>query len=205
MDSEALDEFTEKVPVATLAGPETWPPVDGDLGFHYNRAERLKNAPKMVREYYDGTNTLTPPRGFKVLVANKMNRFMLIAVLITVGVLFALQLFGKKDYAGTLAGMSCELSAFRFEDKIYVSLSVKEDSYEKSKRKGEFSPKTVFVKFSAMNTDEQYADFSENSIVFSGTEDFLRTTFSDYDIISVSAELSCNQEVLELKSKIIDR
>ena len=62
--------------------------IDGEpeLHYFYNREERIKNAPPIVQEYYNGG--LRPVRGFKILFVNKTNRLMFFMILFFVGFIF---------------------------------------------------------------------------------------------------------------------
>lgn len=191
------DIYDEKAPAGTLAGPEVWPPNPGDLGFHYSRAERLRTAPKIVQDYYNGG--LRPVKGFRILVANKANRFMLIAMVAVIAISFGVMLFGRKDHAGAISGIAAELSAFRFGDTVYASLALKPQEKNVPMRT------RLEVTFSAINNDGQVADIQNTTCFFTGTDDFLRTTFADYDIVSVTAQLVSDDDALSLRRVVQDR
>ena len=48
------------------------------LHFYYNREERIKNAPKIVQDYYAGRVNQFTRNPFKAFFANRFNRFMFV-------------------------------------------------------------------------------------------------------------------------------
>jgi len=72
------------------------------------------------------------------------------------------------------------LSAFSFDEVVYVSLKLDENSsYKKSEN--------IDVSFIAKDSTGTVAAKSTDSGTYSGKEHFFRTTFYDYDIIEIGA------------------
>lgn len=163
--------------------------------FFYNREERLKNAPQIVRDYYNGK--MKPLRGFQALYKNKANLFVLLALVFFVGVAWIYTGFNRSRNYAKINEIDCELSAFSYNDEIYVSASFKRNV--KSKKRGEDE---IRVHFTAVNADMQPADSAEDFATFKGEPFFLRTKFTDYDIIRVDALVSVSGEEKELSALV---
>jgi hypothetical protein len=161
---------------------EGYPDGEKPLHFYYNREERIKHAPKIVKDYYEGKGT-HPPRGlFRALVATRANRLMLMAVVAcTILVLFMTVLSGRPDRK-QIGPAAVGLSAFSFEDSIYVSLH-----FESATAQQISVNDPVSVTVDAVDADGQISAQQVLQGIFTGREYFLRTKFSDYDIIKVLA------------------
>lgn len=95
-----------------------------ELVFYYNREERLKNAPKRVRQAYDGTFP-SPPKGiFEALVHTKSSKMMLIVMLITLGfTVFTIFLNGGTSLSkSNVSDVRMELKTFSFDGKLYATV-----------------------------------------------------------------------------------
>ena len=170
---------------------------DGEkLHFYYSREERLKHAPKSVRDYYDGTGG-RPVKGlFRVLVANRGNRIMLISVILFAAFVWFYSSFSERK-SSTVAGAYVTLSAFSYEDYVYASLKFTRPKSKKNKASGDFEKPVsapVTVLFSAIDNNGGISEEREMSDVFNGEDLFIRTRFNDYDIIKVKAVLSSGAE-----------
>lgn len=153
--------------------------------FFYNREERLKKAPQSVRDFYAGK--MTPKKGlFKVLVSTKGNRFMLMSIAVFVAFIWIFSFLSARNISRFI-GTECELTAFSYEDSVYVSLQFKALSDEKLKTRMSIP---VLVTFNAYDNSGALINKSEVSDSFTGEELFIRTKFTDYDIIKITA--SCN-------------
>ena len=74
---------------------EQRPENPGELNFYYNREERLKNAPRTVKDFYNG-KMKTPPRGLiKVLVATKGSRIIFLTLVFVTALGIAISLVDK--------------------------------------------------------------------------------------------------------------
>lgn len=114
---------TIKPPVSTLWGPDTWSPdAKEQIEYHYDKAKRLENAPKIVKDYYSGKGPNFNKGFFGWLVATKSNKIMLFVLCIMLAVCACVGVFGKKDNTDTLSGLEFSLTAFRYEENIYITL-----------------------------------------------------------------------------------
>ena len=200
---------------------------NGELVFHYHREERLSNATPTVRDFYEGKGP-TPPKGiFEALVHTKASRYSLFALLLVMAFFLGFYFFGSKSYEDTLNGVEYNLSAFEFEDKIYVSIkadgwpsdgqpdttadddtfadgAIKASATENSAQSEEVSaqPK-ISVQICAIDNENQIVDkilFTEKNI----KDSYFRTVFVNHDIIKITAEIKDeqSQDKIELSSKI---
>ena len=169
------------------------------LHFYYNQEERLKRAPKIVQDYYSGEFKLN--KGFRVLVANRGNRFILIVLVLCLIMVGFTSLFASFD-KGKIENLNFTLSAFSFEEEIYVSLKVKS-----AKRKADTADKSgteipVKVDFSCFDADKQLIFTKTIEGIFSGEELYIRTKFSDYDILSVRSDVEALERKCTLTSTV---
>ena len=141
--------------------------------YHYGKpGERLKNADESVKRYYAGEGPQAPI----VVLSSIMDR-------------------GAK--AATVGLVPMELSTFSFEDTVYISLQLKENS------RIDFSEHPfVSCNFLVYTTDQQVIYQETVETFYTGKEDFLRTTFGDYDILYVEAVVTVGSDTKILRSDI---
>ena len=163
--------------------------------FFYNREERLKNAPQIVRDYYSGK--MKPLRGFQALYKNKANLFVLLALVFFVGIAWIYTGFNRFRNYAKINEIDCELTAFLYNDEIYVSAAFKRNI--KSKKNDD---EEIKVHFFAINADLQPCDEAEDFVTFKGEQVFLRTKFTDYDIIRIDALVNVSGEEKELSAMV---
>ena len=174
--------------------------VDGEekIVFRYNREERIAKAPKIVQDYYAGG--MRPVRGFKVLIANKSNRFVLIALVFFVAATWIYTGLNKTRAYGKLGNLSLELQGFSFEEEIYVTLKLNDRTVESS---GENAPpKKVNVDFYFVGPENQVMNKESMSMIYKSGEEYFRTKLTDYDIIRVEAVVTCNEEKKQLSADV---
>ena len=161
-----------------------------EMIFRYNRAERLAHAPKIVQDYYNGKMQLGSKGIFKSLVATRGNRFMLFSVIICAAAMMFMWYFGPSKSEDVVRHVPVQLSAFSFDDTVYVTLEFSDPNkkYEKG------STFLADVTFQFNNVDGQLAHEEKFSIKYDGKKQLLRTTFKDYDIIEVCAVLKLGDE-----------
>ncbi|MCR4821960.1 MAG: hypothetical protein K5873_03695 [Treponema sp.] len=171
--------------------------------FHYSREERLKHAPEIVRDYYSGK--FAPYKGglLKSLVNTRGNRLLLVTIVFAFGIIWFVNYFGPQKSSAVLAGVDVHLSAFSYDDAVYASLKIEEAP---KKKRGDFArgiPVTAVI--SAYDSENSL--LSEKKLLgkYDGKEVFLRTTFTDYDIIKVSALCTINDSYASLESEIEKR
>lgn len=159
--------------------------------FHYNREERIKNAPEIVKKYYSGE--MNQKRGlFRVLVATKGNRMLLFCLAAAFIITGFMGFFGPTKNSSLVSGVPANLSAFSVEDTIYVSLKLSEPV--KKARENYKSAAKVHAVFDAYDADNQKLFTNEIDDVYEGSELFLRTTFRDYDIFNIVASVKIGGE-----------
>ena len=150
------------------------------LVFRYNREERLKNAPQIVRDAYDGK--MNPIRGFKVLWVNKSNRYILLSLVIFIGFVWVFTaISGTRSYA-KINNIAFEISAFSFQEEVYVTLKVNDKKADEKSAPVKVDAEVFFI-----NNDNQIVDKKELSLVYRDGEKTLATKTGDYDIIRVDA------------------
>ena len=171
-----------------------------ELVFYYNRAERLERAGENVRRYYDGTAP-KPPKGlFKALVHTKQSRVMLFAVVLSVLVVLAVAFLTGKTDSQSADGVRFSLSAFSFEDSVYVSVKL-------SPEKTAASDGTVFknIVFFALDNDKKTLISQKIALIYDGNETYCRTIFADYDIVYVQADIEAEDKQVMLLTKVVQK
>ena len=176
---------------------------DEQMVFHYSREERLKHAPEIVQDYYSGK--FQPYKGgiFKSLVKTKANRLLFVTIIFAFGIIYFVNYFGPQKSAGSMAGVDVHLSAFSYADSVYASVKMSEAP---KKKKADFADGVpVFATITAY--DKENSVLGEEKIVgkYMGEELFLRTTFTDYDILKVSAVCNMLDSYTSLESQIEKR
>ena len=76
--------------------------------------ERMKNAPKIVQDYYNGTGLKFEKGLFKVLVAKKSNRIIFLIMVFCFAILFITNNFSNKGNLKVINGYECELQSFSY-------------------------------------------------------------------------------------------
>lgn len=171
--------------------------LDGEepVVFRYNREERIKKAPKIVQEYYAGG--LRPVRGFKALVANKSNRFVLLALVFFVAATWLYTGLNNTRSYGKINDISLELQGFSYEDSVFSSLKIfNKNASEKS------NPVKVDAEFFLINNDHQIVEKESLSLVYRDGDQYLRTKHTDYDIIRVDVIVTIDGKEKELFANI---
>ena len=174
--------------------------VDGEepLVFRYSREERLKHAPKIVQDYYSGASQVR--RGLlRSLVATKGNRFMLMSVGLCVGVVLLASVLSRRD-SGSVFGVDARLSAFSFEEHVYVSVRL-DAAGSRFAHQTEL-PLPVLARVSFIDDDGGVVAETPVTGKYDGNELFLRTTAADYGIVRVTAEVELGGESVELSADV---
>ncbi len=173
------------------------------LVFHYNREERLKKAPEIVRKYYAGE--LIQKRGlFRSLVSTRGNRMMFFVLLLSCGLTAFVGFFGPKKNVRSAAGVEFTLTAFSFDDSVYASVKFSEPF---QKNRSDYKDKRIPVSaaMSFVDADSQVVFREEASEIYSGKQLFLRTSVTDYDIVKVWADFTFCDEEIHLESPVEHR
>lgn len=179
------------------------PTDEEQMVFHYNREERLKHAPEIVQDYYSGK--FKPYKGgiFRSLVNTKANRLLFVTIIFAFGIIYFVNYFGPQKSSGSLSGVDVNLSAFSYGNSVYASLCVKDAARKKI---SEFADGTlVSAHFTAYDKDNAVLLEKKISGKYDGKELFLRTTFSDYDIIKVTVVCSMRESYSSLETQVEKR
>lgn len=165
------------------------------LHFYYNRQERLKNAPRQVKDFYDG-KMKTPPKGLiKALVATKASRIMFLTLVGLTAVGLAISLVSNTSNAEKQNGIRYELNAFSFEEIVYVSVKLGESSDMENAI-------PVKLLFSAKDASGTVMEKKEVEGSYTGKECFFRTTFYDYDILEIEAVIQTEGKPVVLTTPV---
>ena len=168
--------------------------ADQKLVFRYNREERLAKAPQIVQDYYNGK--LKPVRGIRVFFT-KQNRYVFLALIFFIAATWIYTGLNKTRAGTTLGGINFELTAFSYEEEVYVSLQMK-----RSKKSKSTAPVSVKAEFFAIDPNNQIGDKRSDAAIYSEGEQYLRTKFTDYDIIRVDVILNVGDEEKELSAQV---
>ena len=163
--------------------------------FRYNREERLKGAPQIVRDYYDGK--MTPVRGFKVLWTNKSNRFILLSLVIFVAFVWIFTAINNTRSYCNINGLECNLSSFAFQEEIYVSIKLQNKKADEKSAPVKLSADVTFI-----NADNQTAGKKELFYLYSNGEQTLATKVTDYDIIRVDVIIKAGDVEKEISAAV---
>ena len=158
-------------------------PTEAELNFHYNREDRLKDAPTVVKKYYAGELPTAPKGLFKALVHTKSSRFTFMALILVLALVVALIFFGPKANQNSIGNTEFNLSAFSFEEKVFVSIKT-----ETKINQTEIQI-PLEISISALDKESQILNQEKIETVITENEEFIRTIFTDYDIISIGVEV----------------
>ena len=168
--------------------------ADKKLKYYYNREERIAKAPQLVKDYYDGK--MKPVRGFRIFFT-KQNRYIFFALIFFVGATWIYTGLNKTRAGTTLSGINFELTAFSYEEEVYVSLQMK-----RSCRSKDVAPVPVAAEFFAIDPNNQVGDKRNGQLVYDEGEKYIRTKFTDYDIIRVDVILNAGGTEKELSAEV---
>ena len=168
------------------------------LHFYYDRDERLKNAPRVVKDFYNG-NMKTPERGLiRVLVANKASRIMFLTLVFLTALGIAISLVERSSNTEKKDGVRYSLTAFSFDESIYVAVKLDENSsYDKNT--------DVDIVIAALDKTGTVVEKNNLSGTYSGKESFFRTTFYDYDIMLIEAVIKSGENSIVLTAPVEKR
>jgi len=169
-------------------------PNEKPLHFFYNREERIAKAPENVKAYYRGE--MKPVRGIKVFFLPQ-NRWIFFALVFFVGATWVYSGFNKTRAYANLKGINFELTAFSYEEEIYTSILVK-----RSKKSKDSNPVNINAEFFVIDPNNNVGDKQTHSLVYAEGEEYIRTKFTDFDIIRVDVILSVDGEEKELSAEV---
>lgn len=183
-------------------GHPDYKPGEEPLHFFYNREERIARAPHIVQEYYAGRGP-RPVKGlFRVLVSTRGNRFMLSSIVVFAAFLWIFSFFSGKN-ASRIAGADASLSAFSYEETVYATFSMKGAEAEASEAdSAAFLQIPVSAVFTAVESSGAECAREESTGIYTGKDLFLRTKFTDYDIIKVCCEVTAASETKRFEAAV---
>lgn len=152
--------------------------------FHsHSREERLKLNPENAKLY---NGELRKKTGlFRVLLDAPGGKYMIFVIIILIGVIVSLAIFNKSN-EDSIGGINTTIKAFAYEDKIYVNL--KFDANKDAQKA------VIKAELSAIDKDGTVIDTKELTDEYTGEELTMRTTFSDYELKSITAHIALNGE-----------
>ena len=163
--------------------------------FRYNREERLKHAPQIVRDAYDGK--LTPVRGFKILWVNKSNRYILLSLIVFIAFVWIFTtVTNTKSYA-KINDIAFEITAFSFQEEVYVTLKINDKKADEKSPPVKVEAEVFFI-----NADNQIIGKNELSMVYRDGEQTLATKAGDYDIIRIDAIITADNKEKEVSCAV---
>ena len=167
--------------------------VEGEetIVFRYNREERLKNAPQIVRDAYEGK--MNPVRGFKVLWVNKSNRYILLSLIVFIGFVWVFTTISSTKSYAKINNTAFEIQAFSFQDEVYVTIKVNNKKADEKSPPVKVDSEVFFI-----NNDNQVIEKKELSLVYRDGEKTLATKAGDYDIIRVDAIITAENTEKEV-------
>jgi len=170
--------------------PEGTQPVH----FFYDREERVAHAPQIVKDYYDGK--MQPVRGFKVLL-QKQNRYILLALVLFVAFIWMYTGFNQTRNYAKINDVVLEMQAFTYDGEVYTNIKIKTANGKTHDKPEKVSASVYFV-----NLDNQPVEMKDVSVIYNNGEEYLRTKFTDYDIIRVDAIVSVGAVEKELSTAV---
>lgn len=176
------------------------------LVFHYSRERRLENAPDVVKDFYE--NGISKPRGFfGILFARKGNKVLFFVMMMTFVVSMFFSYFGPKKSEGAIGNVKLSLVAFSFEGEIYASVKAeKNDARKKIKNMNAvFQFRGIDREGITVFEETHSSFFTDETFNPEKKENFLRTKFTDYDIIRMECCVSDGKNEILLWSKIEKR
>ena len=163
--------------------------------FRYNREERLKNAPQIVRDAYDGK--LKPVRGIKIFWVYKSNRFILLALVLFIAFVWIYTALNNTRSNAVINGTSFDLTAFAYEEEIYTSLTINNKTADENS-----APQKITAEFRFIDVDNQLVEKRELSLVYSHGEQSLATKMTDYDIIRIDVVINSGDTEKEVSAPV---
>ena len=86
--------------------------------------ERIKRAPKIVQDFYNGTGIKFEKGLFKVLVAKKSNRNIFMIMIFMFIITFITSNLSNKSNLTVINGYECELTSFVYEQKTFFNVKI---------------------------------------------------------------------------------
>lgn len=181
--------------------------------------ERIKNAPKIVRDYYNGTGIKFTKGLFKVLVATKSNRIIFVVMIMCAAIVFIKANLSGMQNIKVVNNYECELNAFSYDETVYASVKVhplskfKKELEKKMSEKDSgaespegLEPYEVFIEFTGNTSDGREVAFMEScSGQVLDKVVFFRTSVTDCDIINVNCKVNIAGITQDLSAKVVKK
>ena len=170
------------------------PECEQPLHYFYNREERIAHAPQNVKDYYAGK--MQPVRGIKVLF-QKQNRYILLALVLFVSFTWMYTGFNKNRNYAKFDDIAVEMQSFSYDGEVYTNIKIKP-----VKENSIIKPVKIDADVYFVNLDNQPVEKKEVSMMYSKGEEYLRTKYSDYDIIRIDAVVTVGDVSKELSTQV---
>lgn len=185
------------------------------ITFYYDREKRLSRMSSNRSLYEDASLK----RGFfKVLVNAPGGKYMIIAIFVMLAVILLLGVFNKKN-EDVVAGVCANLSAFCFEDKIFVTVKLTDDAQSNvlkeklgnglqndAQNLDQNAPQDSFIRAEVFAVDANGNTLEQKTLynLQSGDDGayFFRTTFGDYEVQKIDVVLYVGSESKKLSANV---
>ncbi|MCH5292792.1 MAG: hypothetical protein J1E07_03565 [Treponema sp.] len=180
-------------------------PAEGEreMRFYYNREARIARAPQIVRDYYADPSSMRPVRGFRIFFT-RQNRFIFFALIFFVAFAWIYSALNRSRNQIVIGGTVYELSAFSFEEEVYVTLKTRPKSSGRKKAglssPGGQSQGYFTASIFAINSDNQIQEKQALDGIFDDGEQTLRTKIRDFDIVRVDVIVDSQEGSKELSA-----
>ena len=169
------------------------------LVFHHKNGEFRRYEDKKHSDLATGV-TKVKPGLFKALISTKGNRFMLLTLAIVAAFTLVYSLLVRTYDSTTVKGVSCALSAFKYEDTVYASVKLTTPEKKREVIEGE---RNVTVTIIPITVDGAPLSKEEETVTFNNSETYVRRMFKDFDIAKVQAEISVpGEKTVSINTKV---
>jgi hypothetical protein len=107
--------------------------------------------------------------------------------------------------SGKIGGVSATASAFSFDGSVYVSIEFNPATTGSRSEQKPVVVVPVTARIDFFGNDRKVIHTSVIEGIFAGKQEFLRTTFENYDIMEIEVLLSVGEGSLTLKAKVIHK
>nr|MCR5606941.1 hypothetical protein [Treponema sp.] len=130
--------------------------------------------------------------------ATRANRLLLMSIGICIAAYLITVLFGNIENQENINGVKIELLATNIENNLFASTHFFEnEDIIKSN-----SDEEIEVRFYCYDKNNRLVANKSVSQIYTGKDLFIRTSFQDYDILSVEAEIDYHNETKKVSAKV---
>lgn len=167
---------------------------------YYNHAERIRNAPTIVQEYYAGRGP-RPVKGlFRVLVSNRGNRFMLASIFILCAFLWVYTFFINKASVKlklpNSESLTLNTKAFTYDEKIFINVEIPQSKNLLN------APLETIATFYYIDSEKNETGHDVVRDHYIGKSLSLKAVANDYDIKRVNCHLVCGDSVIDFTMQV---